>query len=138
MKNNSILAAALAAALLGGCSASTSPVGLIDVQRITSNWPQYANANNQMLADERAVQSGRGSPAQKQRVVAQMQAKYAAISQQLVQQIKSAAAKVAQQKNLKLIVTREFVGYGGTDITPDVEKAMGITESPSPAPSASQ
>jgi hypothetical protein len=33
------------------------------------------------------------------------------------------------------VVTREFVGYGGVDITPDVEKAMGITESASPSPS---
>jgi Skp family chaperone for outer membrane proteins len=88
-----------------------------------------------MLADERAVETGKGSRQQKQRQVMQMQAKYAAISQQLVSQIKSAAAKVAQQKNLKLVVTREFVGYGGVDITPDVEKAMGITESASPSPS---
>lgn len=126
--------AALSAALLAGCAGGGSPVGLIDVQRITANWPQYANANSQMLADERAIQTGKGSNAQKQRQVTQMQAKYAAISQQLVGQIKDAAAKVAQQKNLKLVVTREFVGYGGVDITPDVEKAMGITEA---SPSAS-
>ena len=135
MKKNSILLAALAAALLAGCSGGGTPVGLIDVQRITANWPQYSNANSQMLADQRAIQTGRGSNAQKQRQVAQMQAKYAAISQQLVGQIKDAAKKVAEQKNLKLVLTREFVGYGGVDITPDVEKAMGITESPSPSPS---
>lgn len=135
MKNKSVLFAALIAALLAGCSGGGSPVGLIDVQRITANWPQYANANSQMLADERAIQTGRGSNAQKARQVAQMQAKYAAISQQLVGQIKDAAKKVAEQKNLKLVLTREFVGYGGVDITPDVEKAMGITESPSPSPS---
>jgi Skp family chaperone for outer membrane proteins len=134
VKKKTLLLAALCAALLAGCTGG-SPVGLIDVQRITSNWPQYTNANNQMLADERAIQTGKGSTPQKQRQVAQMQAKYAAISQQLVGQIKDAAAKVAQQKNLKLVVTREFVGYGGVDITPDVEKAMGITESPSPSPS---
>ena len=135
MKKQIIIPAALAAALLTGCTGGGSPVGLIDVQRITANWPQYENANNQMLADERAVETGRGSRAQKQRQVAQMQAKYSAISQQLVSQIKSAAAKVAQQRNLKLIVTREFVGYGGVDITPDVEKAMGITESATATPS---
>jgi Skp family chaperone for outer membrane proteins len=130
-----IVFVALAAALPAACAGVGSPVGLIDVQRITANWPQYTNANNQMLADERAVQSGKGTAAQKQRAVAQMQAKYSAISQQLVGQIKSAAAKVAQQKNLKLVLTREFVGYGGVDITRDVEKAMGITESASPSPS---
>lgn len=135
MKKQLILAVALSAASLAGCTGGGSPVGLIDVQRITANWPQYVNANNQMLADERAVQNGSGSPAQKQRLVAQMSAKYAAISQQLVNQIRTAATKVAQQRNLKLVVTREFVGYGGVDITPDVEKAMGITETATPSPS---
>jgi Skp family chaperone for outer membrane proteins len=138
VKNTKIVCiAAFAAAALTGCTGGGStPVGLIDVQRLTANWPQYTNAQNQLLADERAIEQGKGSQQQKQRQVLQMQAKYAQISQQLVNQIKDAASKVAQQRNLKLVVTREFVGYGGTDITPDVEKALGITES-SPAPSSS-
>lgn len=129
------IAAALAVAALAACAGNSSPVGLIDVQRVTSNWPQYTNANNQMLADERAIETGTGSNADKQRRIAQMSAKYQQVSQQLVDQIKSAAAKVAQQRNLKMVVTREFIGYGGVDITTDVEKAMGITESASPSPS---
>jgi Skp family chaperone for outer membrane proteins len=133
--NKRIIVAALAAAALAACSGNSSPVGLLDVQRITSNWPQYTNANNQMLADERSIETGPGSNADKQRKVMQMNAKYSQVSQQLVNQIKDAATKVAQQKNLKLVVTREFIGYGGVDITPDVEKAMGITESASPSPS---
>jgi Skp family chaperone for outer membrane proteins len=132
---NLILIAALAGALLAGCGGASSPVGLIDVQRVTANWPQYTDANNQMLADERAIQTGSGSASQKQRQLDQMNAKYQSISMKLVSQIKDAAAKVAQQKNLKLVLTKEFTGYGGVDITPDVEKAMGITESASPSPS---
>jgi Skp family chaperone for outer membrane proteins len=135
VKKNIIIIAALAALTLTACGQS-SPVGLLDVQRLTANWPQYINVQNQLLADQHAIESGSGSNAQKAKQVAQLQAKYSTLSQQLVNQIKNAAAKVAQQKNLKLIVTREFIGYGGTDITPDVEKQMGITES-SPSPSAS-
>ena len=127
-----VIAAALGA-LLAACG-SQNPVGLIDVARLTANWPQYANAQNQLMADERSIQTGRGSNAQKQRQLLQLQSKYAAISQRLVQQIRDAAGKVAQQKNLKLVVTHEFVGYGGVDITPDVEKLMGITEKPTPSP----
>lgn len=134
MKKSIVIIAALAALTLTAC-AQSSPVGLINVQRLTANWPQYNNVQNQLLADERAIQTGKGSPQQKQREAAQLQAKYAALSDQLVKQIKDAAAKVAQQKNLKLIVTREVVGYGGTDITADVEKQMGITETASPSPS---
>ncbi len=136
MKKRSITIAAFAAALLAGCAANSSPVGLLDVQRLTANWPQYNNAQNQLLSDERAVQTGSGSTAQKRALAVQLQAKYGKISDQLVAQIKQAAQKVAQQKNLRLVLTREFVGYGGTDITPDVEKILGITESsPSPSPS---
>lgn len=112
------------------------PVGLLDVQRLTSNWPPYNNAQNQLAADERAVRTEKASIAQKRAQAMQLEAKYAKISDQMVSQIKDAAQKVAQQKNLKLVVTREFVGYGGTDITPDVEKILGITE-PSPAASSS-
>ncbi len=88
------------------------------------------------MADERAVESGNQSTAQKRAQAMQLQAKYGKISQQLVDQIKDAAQKVAQQKNLRLVLTREFIGYGGTDITPDVEKILGITET-SPSPSSS-
>jgi len=134
VKKSIVIIAAIAALALTACAPS-SPVGLLDVQRLTANWPQYNNVQNQLLADQRAIETGRGSNAQKQKQAAQLQAKYSTLSEQLVSQIKDAAAKVAQQKNLKLVVTREFIGYGGTDITPDVEKAMGITESASPSPS---
>ena len=136
MKTQRIVIAALAAAILAGCTGNSSPIGLLDVQRLTANWPQYNNAQNQLLADERAVEQGKGSIASKRAQAAQIQAKYGKISDQLVSQIKDAAQKIAQQRNLKLVVTRQFVGYGGTDITPDVEKMLGITEA-STAPSSS-
>lgn len=132
-----VLVAAIAALLLAACGGRSSPVGLVDVQRLTANWPQYMNAQNQLLADEQALGSGRGSAAQKQREIQALQQRYQQISAQLVSQVRDAATKVAQQKQLKLVLTREFVGYGGTDITPDVEKIMGITERASPAPSTS-
>lgn len=134
MKKSIGIIAAIAALTLTAC-AQSSPVGLLDVQRLTANWPQYNNVQNQLLADERAIQTGAGSASQKQKQAAQLQAKYSALSEQLVGQIKAATAKVAQQKNMKLVVTHEYVGYGGTDITGDVEKEMGITEaSPSASP----
>jgi len=134
VKKSIVIIAALAALTLTACGQS-SPVGLLDVQRLTANWPQYINVQNQLLADQRAIETGKASQGEKRKEAQQLQAKYSALSEQLVKQIKDAAAKVAQQKNLKLVVTHEFIGYGGTDITPDVEKQMGITESASPSPS---
>jgi Skp family chaperone for outer membrane proteins len=134
VKKSIVIIAAIAALTLTAC-AQSSPVGLVNVQRLTANWPQYENVQNQLAADERAIETGRLSPRQKQAEAAKLQAKYSGLLNQLVTQVKDAAAKVAQQKNMKLVVTREVVGYGGTDITGDVEKQMGITESASPSPS---
>jgi len=130
------LLAALVAALLAGCGAA-GPIGLVDVQRIVSNWPEYQNYQNQLYADERSISNGRGNRAQKQRATIAMQQKYAKITEQLTQQIRDAAKKIAEQRQLKLVLTREGVGYGGVDITPDVEKTLNITEKPSPSPSSS-
>ena len=64
-----------------------------------------------------------------------MQAKYAKITDQLTQQSRDASSKISQQKRLQLIVTREGIGYGGVDITGDVEKSLTITEKATPTPS---
>jgi len=130
---HSIILAALAAAVLSACG-TASPIGLVDVQRIVNNWPEYQNYQNQLLADERSIAAGRGNRAQKQRAAMAMQQKYSKITEQLTQQIRDAASKIAQQKQLKLVLTREGVGYGGVDITPDVEKTLNITEKATPSP----
>ena len=63
-----------------------------------------------------------------------MQQKYTKITEQLTQQIRDASKKIAEQQQLKLVLTREGVGYGGIDITPDVEKTLNITEKATPTP----
>ena len=118
---------------LAGCGTS-SPIGLVDVQRIVSNWPEYQGYQNQLLSDEKSIQSQRGNARQKQRAAFVMQQKYSKITEQLTQQIRVAATKIAQQKQLKLVLTREGIGYGGVDITPDVEKSLNITEKATPSP----
>ena len=128
-----ICAAAFAG--LTGCG-SPSPIGLVDVQRIVSNWPEYQSYQTQLVSDERAISSRRESGRQKQRDAIIMQMKYTKITQQLTDQIRQAATKIAQQKQLKLVLTREGVGYGGLDITPDVEKSLNITEKATPSPGA--
>ena len=129
-----MLLAAVAAALLSGCG-NASPIGLVDVQRVVTNWSVYQQDQAQLLADEQKIAQSHASTADKAKQAAALQTKYAKITDQLTQQIRDAAGKVAQQKNLKLVVTRQGVGYGGVDITPDVEKVMNITEKPSPSPS---
>jgi Skp family chaperone for outer membrane proteins len=128
-----LLLLSLAAAIVAGC-ANASPVGLVDVNRIVTNWPVYQTFQQQLLQDEQAIQASRASTADKQRQAAALQKKYAGITDQLTKQVRDAATKIAQQKNLTLVVTKEGVGYGGVDITKDVEKEMNITDKATPAP----
>jgi Skp family chaperone for outer membrane proteins len=131
-KSKRILLIAVAA-VLAGC-APRSPIGLVDVQRIVNNWPEYQSDQNQLLAEERSIAGRRERTALKQRAAVALQRKYAKITDQLSQQIRDAAGKIAGQRQLKLVVTREGVGFGGVDITGDVEKALNITEKTTPTP----
>ncbi len=129
-----LIITALAAALLAGC-ANNSPVGLIDIGRIVANWKTYQLNQQQLMIDEQKIIQSRASNGQKQREALALQKKYAGITEDLTKQIREAANKVASDKGLKLVVTKQGVGYGGVDITPDVEKVMNITEASS-SPSA--
>jgi Skp family chaperone for outer membrane proteins len=133
VKNCNRIALLSIAALLAGCAGHSS-IGLVDVQRIVSNWPEYQGYQTQMLAEERSISSRRESTARKQRDAFQLQSKYSKVTDQLSQQIKDAASKIATARQLKLVLTREGIGYGGVDITGEVEKALNITEKASPTP----
>jgi outer membrane protein len=123
----------LLAAVLASCAPHSS-IGLVDVQRIVSNWPEYQGYQNQMFSEERSITSRRESNARKQRDAFFLQRKYSKVTDQLSAQLRDVAGKVAQQRQLKLVLTREGIGYGGVDITSDVEKALNITEKASPTP----
>jgi outer membrane protein len=128
-----LLFAVAASALLAGC-ATSSPVGLVDVNRIVANWPVYQQYQQQLLIDEQSIAQSRASQATKEQEALALQKKYAKITNELTARIRDAATKVASQKSLSLVVTKQGVGYGGVDITADVEKAMDITEKATPSP----
>ena len=128
-----ILVTLCAITLLAGC-ANSSPVGLVDISRIVANWKAYQLNQQQLLIDEQKIVQSKVSNGEKQREAIALQKKYQGITEDLTKQIRDAAQKIADSKNLKLVVTKEGVGYGGVDITPDVEKALNITET-SPAAS---
>lgn len=133
MKRYQELLFIFSAALLAGC-ATHSPIGLIDVQRIVNNWPEYQGYQNRLVSEERSITSRRESASRKVSDASALQRKYAKITDQLSQQIRDAAGKIAAQRQLKLVLTREGIGYGGVDITGDVEKALNITEKATPSP----
>jgi Skp family chaperone for outer membrane proteins len=133
VKTRYILTLIFAATLVSACAPSSN-IGLLNVGRITANWPRYQGYEQSLQSDVQAIQASKGSALDKQRNEAALQIKYGAVTAQLTQQIKDAAAQIATQRNLKLVLTQEGVGYGGIDITTDVEKVLNITETASPTP----
>jgi Skp family chaperone for outer membrane proteins len=137
--NKRVLLAVLATsvAALTGCHGGTSgggDIGLVDVPRITANWPKFLNYQNQLNADAQAIQQSKMSDAAKAQQMASLQSKFQSGQTELTDDVRTAAQQVANDKHLKFVFTQQYVGYGGVDITPDVEKILNITERATPAP----
>lgn len=125
------LLAALCACSRGG---SDSNIGLVDVQRIAQNWPKFQNYQNQLANDVQTIERSNRPARDKDRARAQLQARFNQAQNELTNDVSNAAKQVAADKHLTYVFTRQYVGYGGVDITPDVEKILQITEKPSPSP----
>ncbi|MBV9646498.1 MAG: hypothetical protein JO043_03450 [Candidatus Eremiobacteraeota bacterium] len=121
---------------LSGCNGGggSSDIGTVNVSRITANWPKFLNYQNQLAADASAIDRSSVSDATKAKERASLQQRFLRFQNEVTSDVRSAAEQVAAQRHLKLVVTREFVGYGGVDITPDVEKILQITETATPTP----
>jgi Skp family chaperone for outer membrane proteins len=135
--NNRFVHTALAVSLLGMTACSKPPqsdIGLVDVARLTSNWPMFLNYQNQLNSDVNTIQHSSRSDGEKQRELQGLQARYQANQTELTNDVRDAAQQVANDKHLRFVFTRQFVGYGGVDITPDVEKILKIEEKATPAP----
>ena len=113
---------------LAGCTAQSSSIGTVDLARIQANWPKFLNYSNQLAADTNAIQRSNASPRQKEQQLEALRQRYADMENEVSGDLRNAAQQVATQRHFQLIVTRQFVGYGGVDITPDVEKILQITE----------
>ena len=129
-----LVTAALLASLCACSNAPKSQIGLVDVQRISQNWPKFQNYQNQLANDAQTIERSNRPQRDKDRARAQLQARFAQAQNELSHDVSDAANKVAGEKHLTYVFTRQYVGYGGVDITPDVEKILKIEEKPSPSP----
>jgi len=123
-----IICAASVAVLAGCASQSSSPIATVDVARIQANWPKFINYSNQLSSDTQAIQRSTDSPGRKQQELDDLRRRYVNMQNDVTGDVRSAVEQVASEKHLQLVVTRQFVGYGGIDITPDVERILKITE----------
>lgn len=137
MNKHHLALAALAIAMVGTTGCANQPksnIGLVDVPRITSNWPKFQNYQNQLNADVATIQQSRASDNEKQRQLAQLQSRFQAGQNELTGDVTDAAKQVAGDRHLTFVFTRQYVGYGGVDITSDVEKILKIEEKATPKP----
>ncbi len=117
-----------AAASLAGCASESTPIATIDLARIQANWPKFINYSNQLASDTQAINRSSASTKDKQQQLAGLQQRYVAMQNEVSGDVRNAAAQVAEQKHYRLVVTRQYVGYGGQDITADVESLLKIVE----------
>ena len=119
---------ATAVVALAGCASQPTPVATIDLTRIQANWPKFINYSNQLASDTAAIQRSGASPRAKAEQLDRLRQRYVDMQNEVTGDVRSAAEQVANDRQFKLVVTRQFVGYGGVDITADVEKILKITE----------
>jgi Skp family chaperone for outer membrane proteins len=125
---------ALASLCACGNNASKTDIGLVDVQRISQNWPKFQNYQNQLANDAQTIERSRKSDRDKSQARAQLQARFAQAQRELSDNVTAAAKQVAADKQLTYVFTRQYVGFGGVDITADVEKILKIEDKSTPAP----
>ncbi len=125
-----IIIAAAACAALSACAGqpSDSSVATVDLVRIQANWPKFINYSNQLASDTEAINRSSADTRSKSRQLDQLRKRYVDMQNEVSGDVRKAAESIANDKHYKLIVTRQFVGYGGVDITADVEKLLNITE----------
>ena len=129
-----IIATALLASL-AACSGGSGPtIGLVDEERIKANWPKFLNYQNQLSNDAQAIERSGKPDREKQRLRAALQERFVRDQTELSNDVRDAAKQVVDAKHLTYVFTRQYVGYGGVDITPDVEKILKIEEKATPAP----
>lgn len=130
------LAVGMVVLALAGCGVgrSKSDIAVVDMSRIMANWPKFENYNNQIQADAFAIETSKEPESEKIKQRAELQQRFAQYQREITTDISNAAQQVAKQHNFKMVFTRQGVGYGGTDVTGDVEKILNIQEKATPSP----
>ena len=129
-----LVTAAFAALCACNNAASQTNIGLVDVQRISQNWPKFQNYQNQLANDAQTIERSNRPTSYKARARERLQQRFAQAQTELSVDVTAAAKQVAADKHLTYVFTRQYVGFGGVDITADVEKILKIEDKSTPAP----
>lgn len=117
-------------------AASSSTVGVIDLQQVMAAHPGRDDANKQMQALQEEVDkdfkektAGMSTEEEKadyaQQCQKRIQTKYAELLESMMATVETATKKVADKKGLAVVLEKSAVVYGGQDITQDVIAELG-------------
>ncbi|MDT8903787.1 OmpH family outer membrane protein [Anaeroselena agilis] len=125
---------AAAALLLGGCSGGTGAVGILDVNKVMSDSPKVKQLQEQLntkakeLSDTLEKDKASLSADEFQKKQEAAYGDFLKIKQDLEGQvdasIKQSVDAVAKEKKLGVVLYKNSVAQGGTDITDEVIKRM--------------
>jgi Outer membrane protein len=129
------IAAAIAVAmLLGGCSSGAGAVGILDVNKVMSDSPKVKGLQEQLntkakeLSDQLDKDKASLSAEDFQKRQETAYSDFLKIKQDLESQVdasvKQSVDAVAKEKKLGVVLYKNSVAQGGTDITEDVIKRM--------------
>jgi outer membrane protein len=129
-----IAVAMMAALLIGGCSTATGAVGILDVNKVMSDSPKVKALQDQLntkakeLSDQLDKDKASLSADEFQKKQEASYGDFLKFKQDLESQvdasIKQSVEAVAKEKKLGIILYKNSVAQGGTDITDDVIKRM--------------
>lgn len=120
--------------LVSGCSSSAQNVGVLDVNKVMAESPKVKgfqdqlNAKGKELSDKLEKEKAGISAEEYQKRQEVAYGEFVKIKQDLEGQIdasiKQTLEQVAKEKNLSVILYKNGVAQGGTDITDEVIKRM--------------
>ncbi|GMB01310.1 OmpH family outer membrane protein [Pelosinus sp. IPA-1] len=124
----------LTAALLGGCMSSGDNVGVIDVNKVMTDSPKVKQFQDQLntkgkeLSDQLEKDKASLSPADFQKKQETLYAEFMKTKQDMEGQIDASIKQtldgIAKNKKLSVILYKNGVAQGGTDITDEVIKQL--------------
>ena len=124
----------LFAALLGGCGAKAAAIGVLDVEKVMTDSAKVKalqdelNVKGKALSDQLEKDKPGISEEEYQKRQQAAYGEFLKIKQDLETQIdnsiKQALEQVSKEKNLGIVLYKNGVAQGGTDITDDVIKKM--------------
>ncbi len=124
----------LVGALLGGCGAKATAIGILDVEKVMADNPKVKalqdelNVKGKALSDQLEQEKAGISAEEYQKLQQTAYGEFLKIKQDLETQIdnsiKQALEQVSKEKNLGVVLYKNGVAQGGIDITEDVVKKM--------------